>query len=100
MVSCMLSNRGGVLEPEGTVEIKFKWKDQERAMSRLDPIITTQKQIIEDPNATDQQKKEAKRKLAERYDKLKLVYHQVSGQGIGFLFADNLEISLVNFYIT
>lgn len=29
-------SRGGVLEPEGTVEIKFRRKDLVRAMERLD----------------------------------------------------------------
>ena len=29
-------SRGGVLEPEGTVEIKFKAKDLVRTMARLD----------------------------------------------------------------
>jgi acetyl-CoA carboxylase carboxyltransferase component len=31
--------RGGVLEPEGIVEIKFRTPDLVRAMHRLDPII-------------------------------------------------------------
>ena len=30
-------SRGGVLEPEGTVEIKFRRKDLVRTMERLDP---------------------------------------------------------------
>lgn len=29
--------RGGVLEPEGTVEIRFRQKDLVKAMSRCDP---------------------------------------------------------------
>ena len=31
--------RGGVLEPEGIVEIKFRSADQVAAMHRLDPVI-------------------------------------------------------------
>lgn len=31
--------RGGVLEPEGIVEIKFRTPDLVKAMHRLDPII-------------------------------------------------------------
>ena len=30
-------SRGGVLEPEGTVEIKFRRKDLVKTMERLDP---------------------------------------------------------------
>ena len=31
--------RGGVLEPEGIVEIKFRTPDLLKAMHRLDPVI-------------------------------------------------------------
>lgn len=31
--------RGGVLEPEGIVEIKFRTPDLIKAMHRLDPVI-------------------------------------------------------------
>lgn len=30
--------RGGVLEPEGTVEIKFRKKDLVKTMRRIDPV--------------------------------------------------------------
>lgn len=30
--------RGGVLEPEGTVEIKFRKKDLVKTMRRVDPV--------------------------------------------------------------
>lgn len=33
--------RGGVLEPEGTVEIKFRRKDLVKTMRRVDPIYTS-----------------------------------------------------------
>lgn len=36
--------RGGVLEPEGTVEIKFRKKDLVKAMRRIDP---TYKKLVE-----------------------------------------------------
>lgn len=32
--------RGGVLEPEGTVEIKFRRKDLVKTMRRVDPVYT------------------------------------------------------------
>lgn len=31
-------SRGGVLEPEGTVEIKFRRKDLVKTMRRVDPV--------------------------------------------------------------
>lgn len=37
MIGC---SRGGVLEPEGTVEIKFRRKDLVKTMRRVDPIYT------------------------------------------------------------
>lgn len=33
------SSRGGVLEPEGIVEIKFRMKDVLKTMHRVDPVI-------------------------------------------------------------
>lgn len=36
----MLFSRGGVLEPEGTVEIKFRRKDLVKTMRRVDPVYT------------------------------------------------------------
>lgn len=36
--------RGGVLEPEGTVEIKFRQKDLTKAMKRIDPVY---KKLVE-----------------------------------------------------
>lgn len=32
-------SRGGVLEPEGTVEVKYKDKDLIKTINRLDPVI-------------------------------------------------------------
>ena len=37
------TSRGGVLEPEGTVEIKFRIKDILKTMHRVDPIILSLK---------------------------------------------------------
>lgn len=36
----MACSRGGVLEPEGTVEIKFRRKDLVKTMRRVDPVYT------------------------------------------------------------
>ena len=34
----LFSDSGGVLEPEGTVEIKFRKKDLVKTMRRVDPV--------------------------------------------------------------
>lgn len=35
---CALPCRGGILEPEGTVEIRFRRKDLVKTMRRVDPV--------------------------------------------------------------
>lgn len=39
-------SRGGVLEPEGTVEVKYKEKDLVKTINRLDPVIANVSQWI------------------------------------------------------
>lgn len=39
-------SRGGVLEPEGIVEIKFRMKDLLKSMHRIDPIITQVRESV------------------------------------------------------
>lgn len=89
-------SRGGVLEPEGIVEIKFRKKDLLKVMYRIDPVI---KQLQEQINAMNQlqpqlerkssisqviEKKKSKevieleQKINEREKYLMPVYHQVS----------------------
>ena len=48
-------HRGGILEPEGTVEIKFRKKDQVLLMRRIDPIC---KGIMEKMGAANMTKEE------------------------------------------
>lgn len=62
------SARGGVLEPEGIVEIKFRKPDLIKAIHRLDPVVQKLKA---------QDDKEA---IKERVAKLLPVYHQVAVQ--------------------
>ncbi|KAF2367472.1 Biotin carboxylase-like N-terminal domain [Trinorchestia longiramus] len=76
-------SRGGVLEPEGTVEIKFKLKDQLRVMERLDPVVKELKAQLAATDATSPQHAEIKKKLSSREESLKLIYYQ-----IGLTFAD------------
>jgi hypothetical protein len=68
---------GGVLEPEGTVEIKFKLKDQLRTMERLDPVVRDLKAQLATAAAGSAEQSALKKKLALREESLKLIYYQV-----------------------
>nr|WDE40200.1 acetyl-CoA carboxylase [Tegillarca granosa] len=73
-------SRGGVLEPEGTVEIKYRRKDLEKAMRRLDSQC---KQLIEQLNSPElkpREKNELEKKLTQRENFLLPMYHQVAVQ--------------------
>lgn len=69
-------SRGGVLEPEGIVEIKFRLKDILKSMHRLDPVIKNLKSGMKEMNP--EQKEEAEKKIDEREKFLKPMYHQVA----------------------
>lgn len=46
--------RGGVLEPEGTVDIKFRYKDLSKTMHRLDPVCKEIKDQLASPELKGQ----------------------------------------------
>ncbi|XP_068249206.1 acetyl-CoA carboxylase isoform X1 [Palaemon carinicauda] len=71
-------SRGGVLEPEGTVEIKFKHKDIVKAMSRLDPTIHKLNKSLSDSDLPSDQQAATRKKIKERQDILLPIYHQVA----------------------
>lgn len=92
----ILPSRGGILEPEGIVEIKFRKKDLVKVMRRVDPII---KDLQEQINRINQNQPPLERKssisqhverkkppeiedlekrIAERENHLLPMYHQVS----------------------
>lgn len=71
-------SRGGVLEPEGTVEIKFKHKDLVKCMSRLDPTIHKWNQILADTDLPAEEQAATRKKIKERQDVLIPMYHQVA----------------------
>ncbi|ELK31457.1 Acetyl-CoA carboxylase 2 [Myotis davidii] len=73
-------SRGGVLEPEGTVEIKFRKKDQIKAMKRIDP---TYKKLVEQlgvADLSDKERKDLEGRLKAREELLLPIYHQVAVQ--------------------
>lgn len=68
-----------MLEPEGTVEVKFKMKDIVKAMSRLDPTIHQLNRALTEPDLPEDQQAEIRKKIKKRQDILLPMYHQVRG---------------------
>ncbi|XP_046694451.1 acetyl-CoA carboxylase 1 isoform X1 [Silurus meridionalis] len=73
-------SRGGVLEPEGTVEIKFRKKDLVKTMRRVDPIYMGLAERLGTPELNVSERKELEGKLKEREEFLLPIYHQVAVQ--------------------
>eukprot|EP00058_Branchiostoma_floridae_P003966 XP_002589454.1 hypothetical protein BRAFLDRAFT_58861 [Branchiostoma floridae] len=76
-------SRGGVLEPEGTVEIKFRRKDLVKTMRRIDSKYQHLINKLSDPSISSADRKSLELRLKEREDQLTPMYHQVA-----VLFAD------------
>ena len=73
-------HRGGVLEPEGTVEIKYKQRDIVKTMARLDPVYATLLVKSKQSGLTKEERDLAERQLKAREDLLSPMYHQVAVQ--------------------
>ncbi|XP_075709615.1 acetyl-CoA carboxylase 1 isoform X1 [Rhinoderma darwinii] len=73
-------SRGGVLEPEGTVEIRFRRKDLVKTMRRVDPIYIHLAERLGTPELSPADCKELENKLKEREEFLIPIYHQVAVQ--------------------
>ncbi|XP_067862154.1 acetyl-CoA carboxylase isoform X2 [Heptranchias perlo] len=73
-------SRGGVLEPEGTVEIKFRRKDLVKTMRRIDTIYSGLVDQLGSPELSEKVRKELEAKLKAREEFLFPIYHQVATQ--------------------
>ncbi|XP_071338955.1 acetyl-CoA carboxylase isoform X2 [Trachinotus anak] len=73
-------SRGGVLEAEGTVEIKFRRKDLLKTMRRLDSVYSSLVEQRASPELSEKQCKELESKLKAREEFLLPIYHQVAVQ--------------------
>ncbi|XP_012718883.2 acetyl-CoA carboxylase isoform X2 [Fundulus heteroclitus] len=73
-------SRGGVLEAEGTVEIKFRRKDLLKTMRRLDSVYASLVEQLSSLELSDKQIKELEEKLRAREEFLLPIYHQVAVQ--------------------
>lgn len=72
--------RGGVLEPEGIVNIKFRRDKQLDTMARLDATYGELRRSLEDTSLSKEQLSEIKTKMAEREEQLLPVYMQIAVQ--------------------
>ncbi|CAG7704187.1 unnamed protein product [Allacma fusca] len=71
--------RGGILEPEGVVEIKFRTKDVLKTMHRLDPeLMEMRRQLIAMPETVTPEKSSIEKKIHEREQLLRPIYHQIA----------------------
>ncbi|XP_060699469.1 acetyl-CoA carboxylase 2 isoform X2 [Hemiscyllium ocellatum] len=73
-------SRGGVLEPEGTVEIKFRRKDLVKTMRRIDAIYSGLADQLGSLELSQKIRKELEAKLKAREEFLLPIYHQVATQ--------------------
>ncbi|PYH45867.1 acetyl-CoA carboxylase ACC1 [Aspergillus saccharolyticus JOP 1030-1] len=72
--------RGGVLEPEGIVNIKYRRDKQLDTMARLDPTYGELRRSLEDATLSKEQLSEIKAKMAAREEQLLPVYLQIALQ--------------------
>lgn len=72
--------RGGVLEPEGIVEIKYRKAQQLATMERLDERYASLKRQLEDSNKSTEEKNDIKKQLEAREQELLPVYQQIAIQ--------------------
>ena len=68
------------MEPEETVEIKFRRKDLEKTMQRLDKACIQIVEKLTSLQLNPDEKAELQKKLAARQEKLLPMYHQVAIQ--------------------
>jgi len=71
-------SRGGILEPAGIVEIKFRIQDQIKVMHRLDDQLLLLDQEFELTDMDSQEQQIVKDQIAAREDALKPVYTQAA----------------------
>jgi len=71
-------SRGGVLEPEGIVEVKYRKPKVQATMARLDPEYAQLKAAVEKASATPEEKQAATAKLEAREKHLAPAYSSVA----------------------
>ncbi|XP_019394384.1 PREDICTED: acetyl-CoA carboxylase 2 isoform X3 [Crocodylus porosus] len=71
-------SRGGILEAEGTVEIKYRRKDLVKTMRRLDAVYGRLVEQLGTPALSEPERKELEKQLRAREELLLPIYHQVA----------------------
>ncbi|NXI98643.1 ACACB carboxylase, partial [Psophia crepitans] len=71
-------SRGGILEPGGTVEIKFRKKDLVKTMRRIDTVYAKLVEQLGTPELSEAQRRELEKQLKAREEVLLPVYYQVA----------------------
>ncbi|KXT08481.1 hypothetical protein AC579_4424 [Pseudocercospora musae] len=72
--------RGGVLEPEGIVGIKYRKERQLETMARLDATYAELRAQLNDKSLSAEQQNEIRKKMTHREEQLLPVYQQISLQ--------------------
>ncbi|KAL2752979.1 hypothetical protein ACRALDRAFT_1065940 [Sodiomyces alcalophilus JCM 7366] len=75
-----VESRGGVLEPEGIIGIKYRKEKQLQTMARLDPEYASLKKQMQAADLTKEQEDELKAKMTAREKQLLPVYSQIAVQ--------------------
>ena len=75
---CDAEGRGGVLEPNGTVEIKYRPRDLILTMHRLDPVLIELDNSLTVANLHSEVKASIKEKITKREVELMQIYQQVA----------------------
>nr|XP_056715156.1 acetyl-CoA carboxylase 2 [Euleptes europaea] len=73
-------SRGGILEAEGTVEIKFRRKDLLKTMRRIDSAYARIAQQLDSQGLSKEERKELEKQLKAREEHLFPIFHQVAVQ--------------------
>ncbi|XP_030893573.1 acetyl-CoA carboxylase 2 [Leptonychotes weddellii] len=73
-------SRANILEPEGTVEIKYRKKDLIKTMRRIDPAYKKLVEQLGMSELSDMDRKDLEGQLKAREDLLLPIYHQVAVQ--------------------
>ena len=69
-----------MLEPEGTVEIKFKVRDQEKVVRRLDPVVRSLVDQLGTPDLSSGEKERLEEELHSRMARILPIYHTIAVQ--------------------
>ncbi|KAF4472190.1 acetyl- carboxylase [Fusarium albosuccineum] len=75
-----VESRGGVLEPDGIIGIKYRKDKQVQTMSRMDPTYAGLKKQLEDLSLSAEETDDIKKKMAIREKQLLPVYAQIAVQ--------------------